>query len=129
LDRPELQGCGQDFLLVSDQAMLDQAVIVAYEGKGVHWLGPLHADPDLQEVMHSVSNAELAEQPLEYRPTNQPQDEPLRYHGVLRSAMITQEGQQVAIRVLVVKSTTKVKLDRDRRLTYLRRLTKRLEAI
>jgi transposase len=129
LDRPELAGRAQDFLLVSDQAMLDQAVIVAYAEKGVHWLGPLHTDPGLQEIVQSVSNAELAEQPLDYRPTNQPRDEPLRYHGVLRPAIITQDGQQVAIQVLVVKSVTKVKLDRDRRQTYLERLTKRLAAI
>jgi transposase len=128
LDRPELEG-QRDFLLVSDQAMLDQAVIVAYEEKGVRWLGPLHADPGLQEVMQSVSNAELADQPLDYRPTNQPRDEPLRYHGVLRPAILTLDGQQVAIRVLVVKSATKVKLDHDHRQTYFQRLTKRLEAI
>jgi transposase len=127
LDRPEL--AQQDFLLVSDQAMLDQAVLVAYAAKGVRWLGPLHADPGLQAVMHAVSNAELAEQPLDYRPTNQPPDEPLRYHGVLRPTSIAQDGQQVAIRVLVVKSATKVKLDHDRRQTYLERLTKRLAAI
>ena len=128
LDRPELEG-QRDFVLVSDQAMLDQAVIVAYEEKGVRWLGPLHADPGLQEVIQAVSNTELAEQPLDYRPTNQPQGEPLRYQGVLRPAIIEQEGHQVAIQVLVVKSVTKVKLDRDRRQTYLQRLTKRLEAI
>lgn len=129
LDRPELVGRGRDFLLVSDQAMLDQAVIVAYEAKGVRWLGPLHADPGLLALLQSVSNAELAEHPLAYRPTNQPQDEPLRYQGVLRPALIEQDGQQVTIQVLVVKSVTKVKLDRDRRQTYLQRLTQRLEAI
>ena len=35
----------------------------------------------------------------------------------------------MAIQVLVVKSVTKVKLDHDRRQTYLQRLTKRLAAI
>ena len=54
---------------------------------------------------------------------------PLRYHGVLRSATVQHNGQAVSIRVLVVKSRTKVKLDQERRQTYLDRLTSRLEKI
>jgi transposase len=60
---------------------------------------------------------------------NQPQDEPLRYQGVVRSATIEYDGETVPIQVLVVKSRTKVKLDRERRQTYLDRLTGRLEEI
>lgn len=119
----------KDFLLVTDRAMLDKAVLVAYEEKGVHWLGPLSADGSLREVLTSVTNEELDKHPLDYRPVNQPADEPLRYEGVLREATIDHEGREVPIQVLVVKSRTKVKLDRDRRQTYLQRLTDRLEAI
>lgn len=129
LDRAELADRANDFLLVSDRAMLDRAVIVAYEGKGVKWLGPLSANGGLQDVLASVTNEELEEHPLDYRPASQPADEPLRYHGVLRSATIKHECQEVPIQVLVVKSRTKVKLDRDRRETYLKRLTSRLEQI
>jgi len=119
----------EDFLLVSDRAMLDKAVLAAYEEKGVHWLGPLSADGSLREVLASVTNEELDQHPLEYRPVNQPADEPLRYYGVLRETTIEHESQEVRIQVLVVKSRTKVKLDRDRRQTYLKRLTDRLEEI
>jgi len=118
-----------EFLLVSDRAMLDKAVLVAYEEKGVSWLGPLAADGSLQAVLASVTNEELNQHPLEYRPVNQPADEPLRYFGLLKETTVTHEGQEVALQVLVVKSRTKVKLDRDRRQTYLLRLTDRLDEI
>ena len=129
LDRPELAERQRDLLLVSDRAMLDREVIAAYAGKQIRWLGPLNTDQSLRDVMAAVSDEELRDHPLAYRPTNQPKDEPLRYHGVLRSATIEYETETVPIRVLVVKSRTKVKLDRDRRQTYLDRLTGRLEEI
>jgi len=129
LDRPELAERQRDFLLVSDRAMLDREVIAAYAGKQIRWLGPLNADGTLRDVMKSVSDEELDAHPLAYRPMNQPKDEPLRYHGVLRSATIEYDGETVPIQVLVVKSRTKVKLDQDRRQTYLDRLTARLEEI
>ena len=109
--------------------MLDKEVIVAYEEKSVRWLGPLNADEDLLELMRSVPDEELAAHPLDYRPANQPKDGPLRYQGVLRSATIRHNALTVLIQVLVVKSRTKVKLDRERRQTYLDRLTGRLEKI
>jgi len=129
LDRPELAARQRDFLLISDRAMLDKETIIAYEEKAVRWLGPLNADGDLLEVMQSVPDKELEAHPLDYRPANQPQDEPLRYHGVLRSATVQHNEQAVSIQVLVVKSRTKAKLDRERRQTYLDRLTNRLAKI
>ena len=48
---------------------------------------------------------------------------------MLRSATIEHEGEEVPLQVLVVKSRNKVKLDRDRRQTYLDRLISRLEDI
>ena len=129
LDQLERMSQKKDFLLVSDRAMLDKAVIIAYEEKGVHWLGPLSTDDVLRKVLATPSNEELDRHPLNYRPVNQPADEPLRYYGVLKEATIEHDGQEVAIQVLIVKSRTKVKLDRDRRATYLKRLTDRLQKI
>jgi len=109
--------------------MLDREVIVAYAQKQVRWLGPLKAEGTLLEMMSSVPHEELRDHPLVYRPVNQPQDEPLRYHGVLRSTTIRYEGKKVPIRVLVGKSRPKAKLDSERRQTYLDRLTNRLTQI
>jgi transposase len=128
-DRPELATQQREFLLVSDRAMLPPEVIVAYGKKSVHWLGPLDANGELKELLRSVSDQELAVHPLAYRPANQSAEEPLRYQGVLRTATVEHEGQKVPLQVLVVKSWTKVKLDQDRRNTYLNRLTDRLKAI
>jgi hypothetical protein len=109
--------------------MLDPEVIVAYEEKSIRWLGPLNADEGLLALMRAVPDEELASHPLDYRPVNQPKDEPLRYQGALRSATIHHNGQEVPIQVLVVKSRTKRKLDQERRQTYLERLTQRLDKI
>jgi len=129
LDRPELRERERDYLLVSDRAMLDREVVAAYARKQIRWLGPLNADGALKELIGAISDRELEDHPLAYRPATQPKDEPLRYAGVLRSAAIEYEGQRVPIQVLVVKSQTKAKLDRERRQTYLERLTGRLEEI
>jgi len=129
LDRPELCEHEKDYLLVSDRAMLDREVIAAYAQKQIRWLGPLNVDGALKGLMDSISDEELEDHPLAYRPLTQPTDEPLRYSGVLRSATVEYEGQRVPIQVLVVKSQTKAKLDRERRQTYLNRLTGRLKEI
>jgi transposase len=129
LDRPELAERQRDLLLVSDRAMLDREVIIAYAGKQIRWLGPLNVDGLMRDIMNAVSDQELEQHPLAYRPANQREDEPLRYQGVVRSATVECEGERVPVQVLVVKSRTKVKLDRDRRQNYLDRLTSRLEEI
>jgi transposase len=119
----------QDFLLISDRAMLDKQVLIAYDQQDVHWLGPLAADGHLGDILAAVSNEELAQAPLDYRPTSQPADEPPRYYGVLRQTTIRHDDQEVPVQLLVVKSRTKVTLDRQRRETYLKRLTDRLREI
>lgn len=129
LARPELVERDGDFLLVSDRAMLDRKVIVTYGEKDIYWLGPLNTDKSLGNIMDAVSDEELKAHVLPYRPANQPQDEPLRYQGVLRCATVEHEDKEVPIQILVMKSRTKAKLDRDRRQTYLNRLTKRLQEI
>ena len=103
----------RDFLLISDRAWLDREVMAASAAKQIRWLGPRKADGTLRDVVNSVSEEELEAHLLAYRPQNQPQDEPLRYRGVLRSATIEYDGEGVPIQVLVVKSRTKLKLDRN----------------
>jgi transposase len=129
LSRPELAKRDTNPIVISDRAMLHAEVIVTYDQEQIRWLGPLNLDERLRTLMGSVGDEELSAHPLDYRPDNQPKDEPLRYHGVLRSTAIEHEGQSVPIQVLVVKSRTKLKLDRERRQTYLERLTCRLEEI
>lgn len=128
-ERPELAEKANDFILVSDCAMLDRGVLADYQAQGISWLGPLVPDAALQALMGAVPNAELDANPLDYRPMNQPDDEPARYFGVLQSITLEYDNQPLPLQVLVVKSRGKVKLDRDRRQTYLTRLTDRLDDI
>lgn len=129
LSRPELAQRDRSPLVISDRAMLHPKVIVTYDQEQIRWLGPLNLEGSLRALMGSVSDEELDAHPLDYRPVNQPKDEPLRYYGVLRPTTIEHKGQSVPIQVLVVKSHTKLKLDQERRQTYLERLTSRLEEI
>jgi hypothetical protein len=129
LDRPELANRDTNPIVISDRAMLHPEVIVTYDQEQIRWLGPLNLDEPLRALMCSVGDEELSAHPLDYRPLNQPKEERLRYHGVLRSAVIKHKAQSVPVQVLVVKSHTKLKLDRERRQTYLERLTHRLEQI
>jgi transposase len=129
LDRPELAARNRDFVLVSDQAMLDRQVVAAYHAKGIRWLGPLHADAPLHALLGAVSADELAAHPLPYRPRNQPAEEPPRYHGVLRQTRLEHAGVSFPVQVLVVHSDTKAKLDREAREKQLQRLLDRLTHI
>jgi transposase len=129
LDRPELAARNRDFVLVSDQAMLDRQVLAAYYEKGIRWLGPLHADAPLHALLAGVSADELAEHPLPYRPRNQPAAEAERYHGVLRQTTLEHQGVSFPAQVLIVHSDTKAKLDREAREKLLQRLTQRLADI
>jgi len=129
LNRPELVNRDRNPLVISDRAMLRPEAIVTYDLEQMRWLGALNLDESLRTLLASVGDEELDAHPLDYRPVNQPKDEPLRYHGVLRSTVIEHKGQRVPIRILVVKSRTKLKLDQERRQTYLDRLTSRLREI
>ena len=129
LNRPELAKRDTNPIVISDRAMLRPEVIVTYDQEQIRWLGPLNLDERLRTLMGSVRDEELDAHPLDYRPINQPKNEPLRYQGVLRFTVIEYKEQSVPIRVLVVKSRTKLKLDRERRQTYRERLTRRLEKI
>jgi len=129
LNRPELSQRDAHPIVISDRAMLRSEVVVTYDREQIRWLGPLNLDGPLRTLMHSVGDEELDAHPLDYRPVNQSKEEPLRYHGVLRSTTIEHKGQHVPTQVLVVKSLTKLKLDRERRQTYLERLTGRLDEI
>jgi transposase len=129
LNRPELAQRDMNPIVISDRAMLRPEVIATYDREQIRWLGPLNLDEPLRTLLGSVENDKLDAHPLDYRPVNQPKEEPLRYHGVRRSTVIEHEGQRVPIQALVVKSRTKLKLDRERRQTYLERLTARLDEI
>lgn len=109
----------EEFIIVSDQAMLDRDVIVQYHQHDIGYLGPLPSLKEYESVLMSVSTAELKQHPLNYRPSRQKADEPAVYHGVLSNVSISGQKvkSKVEARVLILYSTNKAKLDADKRTT------------
>ncbi len=136
----------EEFIIVSDQAMLDRDVIVQYHQQDIGYLGPLPSLKEYEDVLMSVSTAELKRHPLKYRTSRQKADEPAVYHGVLSNVNIsgqkakstkakstkaksTKAKSKVEARVLILYSINKAKLDVDKRTTLLNRYLERLGAI
>jgi transposase len=120
-----------DIIIISDQGMLDRDVIIQYHQQDIGYLGPLPALKDYDDVLMSVTTAQLKENPLKYRPRNQKADSPAVYHGVLGKVKIT--GKKVEgtaeTNALILYSINKAKLDEDKRNTLLNRYLERLESI
>ncbi len=79
----------------------------------------------------SISKAELQQHPLEYRPSNQKENEPTVYYGVLRRVSISGKKVEgtVEAQALVLYSTNKARLDEDKRNTLLNQFLARLKTI
>jgi transposase len=120
-----------DIIIVSDQGMLDRDVIIQYHQQDIGYLGPLPTLKEYDDVLMSVTTAQLKEHPLQYRPRNQKADEPVIYYGVLGKVKITGKKVEgtVEARALVLYSTNKAKLDEDKRNTLLKKYLDRLESI
>ncbi len=131
----------EEFIIVSDQAMLDRDIIIQSHQQDIGYLGPLPSLKEYEGVLMSVSTAELKRHPLKYRPSRHKKDEPAVYHGILSSVSISEQKAKstkvkdtkvkdtVEARVLILYSTNKAKLDADKRTTLLNRYLERLGAI
>jgi transposase len=131
LTRPALAGRHLQPLLVSDCKMITPEAVLACHRHGCSYLGPLQESVEVTTVLRSISAAELADQPLAYRPQRvKATDERfVPYQGVWRPFLFEYEGQQVTDRVLVVWSAGKERLDEQKRKTYLKRLLNGLERV
>ena len=118
-------------LVVSDRAMLTLEALAAYEGSGLHYLGPLDphlGDGAVQALLASVPAAELTapQTALAYRPqraAGAPAFVP--YHGVPRALHLPhpEAGQPpLRVRALVVWSPGKARVDAQVRAAHLERL-------
>jgi transposase len=104
---------------------------IQYHQQDIGYLGPLPTLKEHEDVLMSVSTAELQQHPLEYRPKSQKENETAVYYGVLRKVSIS--GKKVEgtaeVQALILYSTNKAKLDEGKRTTLLNRLLARLETI
>ena len=120
-----------DIIIISDQGMLDRDVIIQYHQQDIGYLGPLPTLKEYDDVLMSVSAAELQQHPLEYGLSNQKENEPPVYYGVLRTVSISGKKVEgtVEAQALILYSTNKAKLDEGKRNTLLNRFLARLETI
>lgn len=120
-----------DIIMVSDQGMLDTDVIIQYHQQDIGYLGPLPTLKEHDDVLMSVSTAELQQHPLEYRPKSQKENGIAVYYGVLQKISISGKKVEgtVEVQALILYSTNKAKLDEGKRTTLLNRFLARLGTI
>lgn len=111
-------------VIVSDSKMVTPEAVFACHDHQLFYLGSVEQDDGVRELIRSVSDEELRDHELSYRPQRQRrQDEPfIPYRGVLRSITFTLDERTVTDRALVVWSTGKARLDQQKGKTYLKRL-------
>lgn len=118
-------------LVVGDCKMITPASVTAAHKYHLYYLGRWEPNNTVNDVIRSVSEAELAAVELNYRPRRHfPADRPfVPYRGVWRSFPVTVDGHTYSDRALVVWSEGKQRLDEDKRKKYLKALLNRLKEI
>ena len=141
LARPELVALNVHPLLVSDCKLLTPEAVQGCAQHQLFYLGPLADGLAVRRVLRSVSEDELAQHELAYRPKRQAQRADfIAYRGVWRAFTFQVKGlaapeaapgktERFSARVLVVWSAGKARLDVQKRRTYLKRLLDGLERI
>lgn len=129
--RPELAEQQLRPILVSDCKMVTAEAVAACHQHDFFYLGPLPPGKATDAVLQSVAAAELAAQPLAYRPQRVKPEDPrfVPYQGVWRPFTFTHADQDFTDRALVLWSAGKQQLDEQKRKTYLKRLLKGLAHI
>ena len=115
--------------VVHDRAMATPETLAWYDAHHQHFISPISADEALQAVVDAVPATELHAATLDYLPQRAPAETPALYSGVWQEHTLTHQTQSLRVRVLVVYSHTKAKLDAEKRQAQLAQLAKRFTAI
>ena len=115
--------------LVHDRGMASAETLLWYEQQGQRFISPVTADRALQAVLDEAPATELMAQPLAYQPQRAGSAATPGYYGVWRDYLLSHEGQSARLRLLVVYSVSKARLDAQKRQTLLDRLLRRLAEI
>ena len=118
-----------DLTSVHDRGMATAETLVWYARRGQRFIRPVSADSDLQAVLDAVPSAELLAHPLTYHPQRAASDAGPGYYGVWRDHTVPFDGHSAQLRVLVVHSASKARLDAEKRQENLAKLQQRLAAI
>jgi transposase len=115
--------------IVHDRGMATAETLVWYERQAQRFISPVTADSTLQTLLDDVPAAELLAHPLDYHPQRAASDAPAGYHGVWREHTVTANDHSARLRLLVVHSESKARLDAEKRHKALDKLQQRLAAI
>jgi transposase len=115
--------------VVHDRAMATPETLVWYDAHHQPFISPISADEALQALVDAVPASELHAATLDYLPHRAPAETGPLYAGVWREHTLTHQMHAVRLRVLVVYSRTKAKLDAEKRQAQIDKLLKRLTAI
>jgi len=118
-----------DLTVVHDRGMASAETLIWYDQHKQHFISAASADRELQATLDDVPAAELMAQPLEYQPQRAGGATALAYYGVWREYTLTHDEQRVRLRLLVVHSVSKARLDAEKRQTLLDKLQRRLAEI
>ena len=120
-------------LFISDRAMLTPESMFEYDQYQMGFLGPYAGGEAGERLLAEVEESELAEHPLEYRPQRAERDQGWQpYQGVLRTLELAHPDdakRKLCLRVLVVWSPAKARLDAQLRQTNLAKLEASLKAL
>jgi transposase len=119
----------QDLTVVHDRGMATTETLLWYTQHQQRFISPVTAANDLQAVIDAVPTGELMAEPLDYQPQRAGDISTPSYYGVWRAYTLTHDGQSARLRLLVVHSVGKARLDAEKRQTLLERLLKRLAEI
>lgn len=115
----------QALVLVGDRAMLNRPLIRTYLQQQQPFLGPW-TPTDIRRLMSTILQEELLDSPLAYRPQSHRDGDPAPYYGVMREyAFVDGEGDdevRATLRVLVLYSRSKARLDAGKREDHLVKL-------
>ena len=114
-------GYPHQIVTVSDRAMLNRKLIAGYLEQGYQFLGPW-TPPAVEKLIASVDQDEIIANPLAFQPKSAKSSDPPSYYGVLRSITFDTHGQQATLRVLVLYSRGKARLDAQKRADHLSKL-------
>jgi transposase len=118
-----------DQTIVHDRGMATAETLVWYAQRNQRFISSATADRALQAALDDVPAKELMGQALDYQPQRAGGATAPGYYGVWRAYTLTHAEQSVSLRLLVVHSVGKARLDAEKRQTLLDRLQQRLAAI
>ena len=119
----------RELTIIHDRGMGTPETLVWYGQHHQRFISPMTADEELQTVLDSVPWAELQAHPLAYHPVRAKADAPTEYYGVWRAHTLPAKNGELAVRVLVIYSVGKARLDAQKRTETLQKLLDRLAVI